>query len=156
MLVSLSGSAILTPSSGGEKFAVILDPQFMTQSFGNIGASLKDYMCAVLSVQSRQDFSVELTDRPLGECGAVREIVSAPCSSKYVVVESLRVRERHFDCRGLQLARSIAYPASCFPVFAWLFLQAWGLMGGCASVFSVCVCVCVCVCERERERERER
>ena len=69
MLVVHSGSAVLTPSSSGEKYAVVLDPQLMARSVQDIGASLKDYMCAVLGVQSRQDVSVELTDRPLGECG---------------------------------------------------------------------------------------
>ena len=69
------GSAVLTSSSGGEKYAAILDPQVMTQSFVNIGASLKDYMCAVLGVQSRQDVSLELTDRPLGESTVVLEVV---------------------------------------------------------------------------------
>ena len=61
------GSAVLAFSSGGEKYAAILDPQVMTRSFVNLGASLKDYMCAVLGVQSRQDVSVDLTDRPMGK-----------------------------------------------------------------------------------------
>ena len=69
MLVLHSGSAVLTLSPGGEKYVAILDRQLMTQSIQDIGASLKDYMCAVLGVQSRQDVALELTDYHIGECG---------------------------------------------------------------------------------------
>ena len=64
-----SGSAVLTSSAGGEKYAVVLHPQLpvMTKSFVNFGALLKEYMCTVLGVQSLQDVSVELTDRSLGK-----------------------------------------------------------------------------------------
>ena len=80
-----SGSAVLTSSSGREKYAAILDPRLVLigRSIADIGASLKDYMCAVLGVQSRQEVSVDLTDRPLGEWGVDVKIVPlGNCSCK--------------------------------------------------------------------------
>ena len=63
-----SGTAVFSPSSSPEKYAVALDPQLMRRVF-KIGPSMKDYMCAVLGVEKREGEDVELIEAPLGEHG---------------------------------------------------------------------------------------